>query len=239
MTGMELVDSDWKRLYEHIGYVNVIISYVKEFESDPEEIRHRITGEAQFLRGWYYYMLVNLYAKPYSKETAGKDLGVPLNITEFIEDKYFSRDPVEKVYEQIVLDLKNAADNLAGVVQPTFYRVNEAAARTLLSRVYLYMGEWQLAIDECDKVLALGCKLRDMNGLDEKWLNTVNSPEILFTQGSYAIGGLMNNNTSRYGVIGGGRYRVSDELLTLYKKYKNDGVVDLRESVFLSGIFLY
>ena len=129
-------------------------------------------------------MLVNLYAKPYSKETAAKDLGVPLNVTEFIEDKYFSRDPVEKVYEQIVLDLKNAADNLAGIVQPTFYRVNEAAARTLLSRVYLYMGEWQLAVDECDKVLALGCKLRDMNGLDEKWLNTVNSPEILFTQGS-------------------------------------------------------
>ena len=93
MTGMELVDSDWKRLYEHIGYVNVIISYVKEFESDPEEIRHRITGEAQFLRGWYYYMLVNLYAKPYSKETAGKDLGVPLNITEFIEDKYYLYDP--------------------------------------------------------------------------------------------------------------------------------------------------
>ena len=102
MTGVELVDSDWKRLYEHIGYVNVIISYVKEFESDPEEIRHRIAGEAQFLRGWYYYMLVNLYAKPYSKETAAKDLGVPLNVTEFIEDKYFSRDPVEKVYEQIV-----------------------------------------------------------------------------------------------------------------------------------------
>ena len=60
MTGVELVDSDWKRLYEHIGYVNVIISYVKEFESDPEEIRHRIAGEALFLRGWYYYMLVNL-----------------------------------------------------------------------------------------------------------------------------------------------------------------------------------
>lgn len=72
-----------------------------------------------------------------------------------------------------------------------------------------------MAIDECDKVLALGCKLRDMNGLDEKWLNTVNSPEILFTQGSYAIGGLMNNNLSRYGITGGGRYRVSDELIGL------------------------
>ena len=41
------------------------------------------------------------------------DLGVPLNITEYIEDKYFSRDPVRKVYLQIVADLKAAADNLA------------------------------------------------------------------------------------------------------------------------------
>ena len=50
MTGVELVDSDWKRLYEHIGYVNVIISYVKEFESDPEEIRHRIAERLCFTR---------------------------------------------------------------------------------------------------------------------------------------------------------------------------------------------
>lgn len=28
-------DIGWKRLYQHIGYVNVIISYVKEFEKDP------------------------------------------------------------------------------------------------------------------------------------------------------------------------------------------------------------
>ena len=45
-------DIEWKRLYQHIGYVNVIISYVKEFEKDPEEIRRRVMGEAQFLRGW-------------------------------------------------------------------------------------------------------------------------------------------------------------------------------------------
>ena len=111
MDGTEMRDIDWKRLYQHIGYVNVIISYVKEFEKDPEEIRRRVMGEAQFLRGWYYYMLVNLYAKPYSEKTASMDLGVPLNITEYIEDKYFSRDPVRKVYLQIVADLKAAADN--------------------------------------------------------------------------------------------------------------------------------
>ena len=88
---------------------------------------------------------MNTYAKPYVKESASTDLGVPLNITEFIEDKYFSRDPVEKVYEQIVLDLKNAADNLAGIVQPTFYRVNEAAARILLGFICTWgNGSWLL-----------------------------------------------------------------------------------------------
>ena len=41
MDGTELKDMDWKRLYEHIGYVNVIISYVREFEDEPEETRRR------------------------------------------------------------------------------------------------------------------------------------------------------------------------------------------------------
>lgn len=233
MDGTELKDMDWKRLYEHIGYVNVIISYVREFEDEPEETRRRVMGEAQFLRAWYYYMLVNLYAKPYSKETAYEDPGVPLNITEYIEDKYFSRDPVGKVYEQIVADLKEAADHLKGIVQSSYYRVNEAAARTLLSRIYLYMGEWQSAIDECDKVIESGCRLRDMNALTEKWFNTVGSPEILFTQGSYSIGWIMNNRVIQYGTTGGGRYRVSDDLLQTYRKYQEEGVVDLRESIFL------
>ena len=233
MDGTEMRDIDWKRLYQHIGYVNVIISYVKEFEKDPEEIRRRVMGEAQFLRGWYYYMLVNLYAKPYSEKTASMDLGVPLNITEYIEDKYFSRDPVRKVYLQIVADLKAAADNLAGIVQPTFYRVNEAAARTLLSRVYLYMGEWQLAIEECDKIIASGCKLQNMNTMSGQWLNTVDSPEILFTQGSYSMQFLMDNSLISYAAQGGGRYRASDELISLYKKYESEGVVDLRNTAFL------
>ena len=233
MDGTEMRDIDWKRLYQHIGYVNVIISYVKEFEKDPEEIRRRVMGEAQFLRGWYYYMLVNLYAKPYSEKTASMDLGVPLNITEYIEDKYFSRDPVRKVYLQIVEDLKAAADNLAGIVQPTFYRVNEAAARTLLSRVYLYMGEWQLAIEECDKIIASGCKLQNMNTMSGQWLNTVDSPEILFTQGSYSMQFLMDNSLISYAAQGGGRYRASDELISLYKKYESEGIVDLRNTAFL------
>ena len=49
--GLPFDDPTWKKLYEHIGYLNVIIAQVKEFTHEPEEDRNRVQGEAEFLRG--------------------------------------------------------------------------------------------------------------------------------------------------------------------------------------------
>lgn len=243
MKGVLYDDPNWKKLYEHIGYLNVIISQVKEFENEPLEIRNRIKGEAEFLRGAYYYLLVNMYAKPYVKATAAEDPGVVLNISEEIDGGYVSRASVQRIYEQIVEDLKNAAEHLKGIEQATIYRVNEKAARVLLSRVYLYMGEWQAAIDECDKVIASGCPLWDLNewnmtevksetrsdNLNKmQYLLTEESPEVIFTQGINLAAQLMRDAQ----VLS--RYRVSDELVSLYLKYENQGVEDLRLKGYLS-----
>ena len=162
-TDEEWEDKDWEKMYSHIAYLNVIIAHVKKFSHDSVEIRNRVEGEARFLRGAYYYLLTNLYANPYVKESASSDMGVPLNLTEDIVDVYYKRNSMEECYRVIVEDLKVAADKLKGVTQPTIYRVNELATRILLSRVYLYMGEWQLALDECQKALALeGVELMDL-----------------------------------------------------------------------------
>lgn len=235
-------DPNWKKLYEHIGYLNVIISQVDEFGDEPLETRNRIKGEAEFLRGANYLLLVNMYAKPYVKATAATDPGVVLNITEDIDGGYVNRASVKRVYEQIVEDLKNAADHLSGVEQSTIYRVNERAVRILLSRVYLYMGEWQAAIDECNKAITAGCPLWDLNEWDmtevvsetrsDNWnkmqyMLTEESPEVLFTQGVNIASRLMwDAQTSS-------RYRVSDELVGLYSKYEGQGKEDLR----LKGYF--
>lgn len=61
--GKEVDDVDWKRLYKHINSLNVILSKTGEINNDlPGEI-DRIKGECYFLRGVYYFYLVNLYAK--------------------------------------------------------------------------------------------------------------------------------------------------------------------------------
>ncbi len=242
--GLPFDDPTWKKLYEHIGYLNVIIAQVKEFTHEPEEDRNRVQGEAEFLRGACYYLLVNMYAKPYVKASAKDDLGVPLNVTEKIEDKYFSRDKVADVYEQIVRDLKNATEHLEGIQQSTIYRVNAKTAHILLSRVYLYMGEWELAIAESEKAIALGCPLWDLNDFNAtdikggsssapytkaNYMNSTGSPEVLFTQGTNAMNLLTNDNSDK------GRYRVSDELFALYRKYNElEQVRDLRDTCYFT-----
>lgn len=239
VNGVLVDDGNWKKLYEHIGYLNVIIAQVKEFTNDPEEMQRRITGEAEFLRAACYFLLVNMYAKPYVKATAEEEMGVPLNVTEFIEDKYFSRNSVSEVYEQITEDLKNAAEHLKGIQQRSIYRVNEKAARILLSRVYLYMGEWQLALDECNKAMELGCPLYDLNHFDmtlikvtskevirAQYMNTAASPEVVFTQGSNVSHYLMYDNDAA------GRYAASGELLDLFLRYDSEGVEDLRRGAY-------
>lgn len=232
-SGEEWEDTDWEKMYSHIGYLNVIIAQVKKFTHDSIETRNRIEGEARFLRGAYYYLLTNLYANPYVKESATRDMGVPLNLTEDIEDKYYTRSSLEECYRVIVEDLKAAADKLKGVTQPTFYRVNEQAARVLLSRVYLYMGEWQLALDECEKVLALGnADLIDLNSFseddEERYMLDDKNPEILFTQGKSAT--ISYGTSLDWGIRAA--FVASDELISLYDRYYDEGLEDLRLDVF-------
>lgn len=233
-------DQTWIWFYTAINNANVVIDKVDEFVADPEDTRRRVRGEALFLRGAYYFLLNNIYAKPYAKATAKQDLGVPVKLSEYVEDKYYSRPTNEDVYRQIVKDLNEAAINLAGIGQKTIYRVNEKAVRTLLSRVYLYMGEWQLALDECNKVIELGCSLWNLNNYkvtdkDENrdFIISKTSPEVLFTQAGYSnLNMVMVNSNS----IPAWPYIVSDELMDLFYKYEGDGVTDLRAKAYFKEV---
>ena len=113
------------------------------------------------------------------------------------------------VYKQIVKDLKDACENLKVITQPTIYRANEKAAHTLLSRVYLYMGEWELALADCEKIIELGCPLTDLNGATISaeggpYFYTKTTPEMFFTQGSTSWYPLFENQASAVAQ----RYRV-------------------------------
>jgi ragB/susD domain protein len=232
-------DATWIWFYKAINNANVVVDQVDGFTADPEDIRRRVKGEALFLRGAYYFLLSNIYAKPYAKATAEQDLGVPLKLTEYVEDKYYGRPSNEVVYQQIVKDLSAAAINLAGIEQKNIYRVNEYAVRVLLSRVYLYMGEWQLALDECNKVIEV-CHLWNLNNYkvegddtQRDFVISKDSPEVLFTQAGYSI---LNMVMESGNVIPDWSYRASDELMELYHRFEGEGVTDLRAKAYFKEL---
>ena len=229
-------DPTWGRIYAHIAVLNVALDKVEEFANETEKARNSIKGQSYFLRAAYYYLLVNFYAKPYDPASASTDPGVPLKLVPYVEDLDFKRASVEKVYDQIVEDLKNAIECLEGIQMSSFFRVNEYAARTFLSRVYCYMGKWELVPALCQEVLESDYALEDLTlpkGIDDSWLDK-NSPGIMFTQGGNSM---LATFASVENVSNIGWFRISDELLALFQEDENDSRLKLLSMKYGEFVF--
>lgn len=239
-SGTPYKDETWSDLYARIAVANVVIPKVDEMIEDQVEERNRIKGEALFLRASFYYFLVNFYALPYSPATADKEPGVPLKLTEYIEDKYFARNTVAEVYDAIVNDLKQAIPLLKGVEQTTVYQANEAAARLFLSRVYLYMEKWNDVVAQCDSILKMNTySLENLRTFSMGTSFTRSgSSETIFSQGSYSMNLVMNEKvfSQWYTAI----YNcpvVSDELLDTYNENDLRFAAFMDESVSTTGLY--
>jgi hypothetical protein len=112
-------------------------------------------AELLFLRALAHFDLVRTYAKQYTIDKTA--LGVPY-VFKTEPAAMPARDKVETVYEYIVTDLKNAETMMAAnYVRPGVADaksvVSKSAIQALLSRVYLYMGDWQKSADYATTVI--------------------------------------------------------------------------------------
>jgi hypothetical protein len=137
--------NSWTIYYTKIKGCNVVLDYINSV-SGTAQAKNAITGQALFLRAFYYLKLVTLYGQPYSGMgiDPSKSLGVPLILTSKVSDAYPVRNTLVQVYKQIETDLLTAADLLKNnYTAPSLFRVSHVAAYALLSRLYLYMGRDQ------------------------------------------------------------------------------------------------
>ena len=180
-------DDTWAKTYKNIAAVNAIIAKTDVLNDNPALLK-QLKGEALFLRAEYYFYMVNLYANAYQPKTSTTDLGVPLKVTEFVQDQFFTRSTVDSVYKQIVSDLNMAAACLASVSQPNIYHADVHAVHLLQSRVYLYMQDWENAMVAADKVIAGRPALYNLATYQlHTSFYSKTSPEAIFTQGGNAM----------------------------------------------------
>ena len=219
----------WSNLYKHILCLNTILSEIDDFKDEKGDGYRRIKGESHFLRAGYYFFLTNIYAKPYSKATANRELGIPLKLTAKLEDRNFTRNTLQECYDQMISDLQNATVCLKGIDQPTTFRASAEAAHLLLSRLYLYMGEWDKCVEHCDSVMKkTKYHLLDYNTVTAGKTLSATSPETIFTNGGNSYGG----SNELYMYMYRSFFRVRDEFLKLYAQG------DLRNKLFFkSGNF--
>ncbi|HSC40521.1 MAG TPA: RagB/SusD family nutrient uptake outer membrane protein, partial [Chitinophagaceae bacterium] len=95
-------------------------------------------GENKFLRAFTYFNLARIYGKPYY-QAGDQDLAVPLKTSSAVSDVP-ARAKVKDVYAFITSELQAAAQLMKAPVSKTNSFASTAAAWSLLSRVYLYMG---------------------------------------------------------------------------------------------------
>ena len=213
-------NSDFEKLYSHINACNIILMEAETFEDDNDEtVRenvNRIKGECYFMRGSCYFLLANFYGKPYAAATAASDPAVPLKLSSYVEDIAYQRNSVAEVYAQVEADLLEAERLLQDVPKKSIYRADVHAARLMLSRMYLYICDYENAMRYARLVTEEGPVLADLNGFAGEEFLTVNTSELIFSTGSSALPGNVPTLMNNYYVTGGNEFELSDALLASY-----------------------
>lgn len=150
---------------------NIVLEKVPGIDMD-EQLRNRILGEAHFLRGLYYFILVRFFGD------------VPLVLKPQVagEDLKPARTPKAAVYQQIQADLKQAITLLPpreSYGPEDIGRASKGAATGMLAKVDLTLGDYKDCIDLCQQVTTLGYKLNE-NYADNFSATHKNTIESLF-----------------------------------------------------------
>lgn len=134
----------WSNYYRIIYKANRAIEGLSGTSDLPEASRTKFKGEALFVRAFSHFMLVNFYGD------------IPLILTSDVEaNRVVNRTPIKEVYNQIVIDLKDAQSLLQASSNSSLDRSRASywSATALLSRTYLYMQDYVNAEIEADKVI--------------------------------------------------------------------------------------
>lgn len=153
-------DNLWDGTYGRIYTYNTVIDNVLSSGESTEAEKWRLRAEALYHRAFEYLNLVNIYGKHYDATTAASDYGVPLIVSDRIEQSY-KRATVAEVYLQIENDLKEAFPALA-VTSLNRFHPNQASVYSFYARLYLYMGRYEDALTNANKALEYNDKLLDL-----------------------------------------------------------------------------
>lgn len=157
----------WSSAYNLVYVANQVIEGVAASNSLNAATKTRLDAEAKFMRAFFHFYLTNLWGD------------IPLvTTTDYRVNAVTGRTPASKVYEQIIKDLEEAQANLSEeYVSADRGRINKWTVAALLSRVYLYLGEWEKAESLASSIIG-NAKYELVTDLNKVFIST--SKEVIW-----------------------------------------------------------
>jgi hypothetical protein len=134
--------SIWYPVYNFMYQANAILENLQGSVKISSKVKQQLTGEAAFMRAYFYFYLVNLYGD------------VPLiTSTDYKVNATIARTPKAQVYQQVIKDLTKAQSELNSsyvdatdtAITTDHIRPTSWAAKALMARVYLYTANYDSA----------------------------------------------------------------------------------------------
>ena len=191
----EAVGHIWANIYDAQCNVNNIIQYAPDIiganPTKADECRQYL-GQAYLLRAMCHFDQCRSYAQPYNYTADASHLGVPILWKTPGADQNVSRSFVKQVYDAVLQDLGRAAEILTDAEAKDYRYASLQAVRCMYSRVYLYMEDWQNALDYAR--LAIGRQqLAQGNDYLDMYRNLTKQGEAIFRLSGYDMNGSLKS----------------------------------------------
>lgn len=203
------VEYPFRLYYRCIGNANSLIENI-DAATGTDADKKRLKAEAQTMRAWAYFNLVQIFGQRYDATTVpNKQLGVSMPLS--AKDQKLPRSTVEEVYTQINKDLTDAIANFATASAAPAgpqkkSHLNISSAYAIRARVALTMQNYVNAAAYAQQVITLGGHSLMSNTQYQAGFNDLSNPEWIWgayvqddqgdTFGSYLGQISYNGNTS-------------------------------------------
>jgi len=133
----------WNSSYSQVYAANAVLEGLANSTTLSQEDSGPMRGEALFIRALLHFYLTDLYGEvPY------------VTATDYRQNSSIVKIAVQDVYAKALQDLEEALTLLPDTYpQPDRVRPNKFAAYTLMARLHLYAGNWEMAANEASAVI--------------------------------------------------------------------------------------
>lgn len=164
--------------YQTISYANLPLKYINNLPDGTA--KNDIIAQSRAIRAMVHFDLVRAYCKiPTQSGDANASMGIDYETTfDPVGSSEGRKLTVAQVYDKIIEDLIFALDNITTSTS-NVGRLNKSAILGLLSRVYLYKGDYQNAVNYGQQLVAASPNVGTLSSFPSIWSSN-NTDGVLF-----------------------------------------------------------